>query len=205
MPDIKNEDLLSLHYQIEKAEVKQKKLEDLLDRETEKLHKSNTAKKILRISCLVLLLSTIGVAIYSFYWNKPQLAKKQAENDQNVLALQTKFDSLKSELDLIKKEKTDIEEIKDLYLYRNLIDKEMVYSVQINSFNNDKITSSLSEKYINGRVYSDTSFYKLSLGVFETLPEAQEFRNILIQSGFSNRIFVISYKDGKRIKIENPN
>jgi hypothetical protein len=74
--------------------------------------------------------------------------------------------------------------------------------VQLKAFS-AKNTPAISEKFTNTLIYSDTSFYKMSLGIFETLVEAQDFRKILIASGLDNRIFVISYKDGKRLKIED--
>lgn len=200
MKVISDEDLLSLHYQIEKAEVKQKKLEDKLESNSNKLQKSKKSTRILGVATLFLLLFSVFLLMNSFFAEpKDDRVGEQIE----FASIQTELNSLKNELRQLEEEKVDLEVIKDLYLYRDLIDKDTVYSVQINSFNNKKVTA-LSEKYINGRVYSDTSFFKLSLGIFETLEEAQEFRKTLMGSGFSNRIFVISYKDGKRIKIENP-
>ncbi|MBQ4819156.1 SPOR domain-containing protein [Aquimarina sp. MMG016] len=205
MKVIKDEDLLSLHYQIEKAEVQQQKLEELLRKKSKKLEKSNRSAKILGITSIGLLLFTVFLLMNSFLDDSLQ-GNDIAEN-VNITGFHEELDSLRMELTELEQNKADLEVIKDLYLYRNLINKDIVYSVQINSFRGSKgdKVSALSDKYINGRVYSDTSFFKLSLGVFETLPEAQEYRKTLMESGFSKNIFVISYKDGKRIKIENPN
>ena len=46
-------------------------------------------------------------------------------------------------------------------------------------------------------------FYSYSLGNFETLKEAQNFRKQLVDIGFDDA-FVASYKEGKRIQIEDP-
>jgi hypothetical protein len=46
-------------------------------------------------------------------------------------------------------------------------------------------------------------FYSYSLGNFATLDEAQKFRKQLVDMGFDDA-FVASYKEGKRIKIEDP-
>ncbi|RKM89772.1 hypothetical protein D7036_24445 [Aquimarina sp. BL5] len=125
-------------------------------------------------------------------------------NNKEFSSFQSEIDGLKNQLNQLKKEQPDLKNIKDLYLYRSLINKDTVYSVQIQSFTTDKV-SLVSEKFTNTLFYNDTYYYKLSLGIFETLEEAQEFRKILLQSGIIDKnIFVISYKEGERIRIENP-
>ncbi|EZH75434.1 hypothetical protein ATO12_01255 [Aquimarina atlantica] len=200
MKVMKDEDLLSLHYQIEKAEIKQKKLEDLLDEESDKLKKSKKSNRLFGSFSLVLFLLTIFLVANAFYFSKSQSKSSKAENNELSLVKQELI-SAKQELEVLKKEKVSLKEIKDLYLYRSLIKKDTVYSVQLKAFS-AKNTPAISEKYTNALIYSDTSFYKMSLGIFETLSEAQDFRKTLIASGFDKRIFVISYKDGKRLKIE---
>ncbi len=204
MKVMKDEDLLSLHYQIEKAEIKQKKLEDLLDAETEKLKKSKYSNRMFGSFSLVLLLLAIFLVANAFYSNKNnELAAVEINRSEELSLLQNELDAVKSELAVLKKQKQEIKDIKDMYLYRSLINKDTVYSVQVKALVDGKIAS-ISEKYTNTLVYSDTSLYKLSLGIFETLSEAQDFRKTLIQSGmYDKRVFVISYKDGKRIKIED--
>ncbi len=202
MPDIKNEDLLSLHYQIEKAEVEQRKLEDLLNERSAELKKNRTSKMVLTILCSVLLIITISLIIYTVFWVNDE-SNIIVENKE-FSSFQTEITGLKNQLNELKNNQTNLKDLKDLYLYRNLINQDTVYSVQIQSFTKDKI-SVVSEKFTNSLVYNDTSYYKLSLGIFETLAEAQNFRNILLTSGIIDKnIFVISYKNGERIRIENP-
>lgn len=199
MKVISDEDLLSLHYQIEKAEVKQRKLEEQLDYNLQKLKNTKRATRIIGIVAGVFLLLSLLLLLYSYFGSG---ASEKISDQIEMASLKSELSSLQGKFVELEKEKADLEVVKDLYLYRDLIEKDTVYSVQINAFSGNKITA-LSDKYINGRVYSDTSFFKLSLGIFETLTEAQEFRKTLIGSGFSDRIFVISYKDGQRLKIEN--
>ncbi|WP_438712112.1 hypothetical protein ACSTS3_06675 [Aquimarina muelleri] len=197
MKVIKDEDLLYLHYQIEKSEVKQKKLEDLLKEESKKSKKIKTSNKILGFLSLIFFISTVFLTSNMFFF-------KVSETDsvQKKSIIEKELIVVKEELEALKNKKINIEEIKNLYLYRKLIDKDTVYSVQVKALNSKGI-SSISNKYTNTLVYNDTSYYKMSLGIFETLNEAQDFRKLLINSGFDKRIFVISYKDGKRLKIEN--
>ncbi len=204
MKVIKDEDLLSLHYQIEKAEIKQKKLEDLLDEESDKLKKSKKSNRLFGSFSVILFLLAIFLVANAFNSSGSKSVPNTTETDysQEILLLKEQLESAKIELENVKKEKVELKEIKDLYLYRSLINKDIVYSVQIKALSDNKIAS-ISEKYTNTLVYSDTSFYKLSLGIFETLEEAQNFRQTLIESGFDKRIFVISYQSGKRLKIED--
>ncbi|WP_103864738.1 hypothetical protein [Aquimarina sp. I32.4] len=195
--NIKDEDLLSLHYQIEKAETKQKKLEDLLVLESNSLKESKKAIWVLGVFSLALLLLVIFLTIRPNYSLKTSKSNAIAYNDSSL-----RISSLKKEIVSLKQERNSIKEIKDLYFYRSLINKDTVYSVQFKAFSNKKIPS-ISNKYTNTLIYNDTSYFKMSLGIFETLAEAQNFRKTLINSGFDKRIFVISYKDGKRLKIEN--
>lgn len=203
MPDIKNEDLLSLHYQIEKAEVEQRKLEDLLNERSAELKRNRASKFMFKVLCSVLLISTIALIIYVVFWVSDETPIVKV-NNKEFSSFQSEINKLKNELNELKSEQTQTNELKDLYLYRDLIKKDTVYSVQIQTFTDNKIIS-ISEKYTNTLIYTDTSFYKFSLGIFETLKEAQEFRKILLRSSVIDKnIFVISYADGKRIRIEDP-
>ncbi len=200
MPDIKEEDLLSLHRQIEEAEKKQTLLEELLSEKSSRLKKIDFTKKKLVLVCAGMVLLVISLTSYFSYADTNSNIREIRAED--FLTMGTTIDTLKNQLEDLKQEKINLEQIKDLYLFRSLIKKEKVYSVQMNSFTDQKVAL-FSEKFTNTRFYNDSLYYKFSLGIFETLPEAQEFRKFLISSGFDDRIFVISYKNGKRIRIEN--
>ncbi|MBQ0733188.1 hypothetical protein [Aquimarina celericrescens] len=204
MKVIKDEDLLSLHSQIEKSEIKQQKLEEILELEIEKLKKSKKTNRLYGSFSVIFLLVAVFLVANAFYSSKSSSETiSEIDHTEEISLIQSELESAKKELDLLKAENAKIEEIENLYLYRSLINKDTVYSVQIKALNDSKILS-VSEKFTNTLVYNDDSLYKLSLGIFETLSEAQDFRKTLIQSGLlDKRIFVISYKDGKRIKIED--
>ncbi len=199
MKVIKDEDLLSLHHQIEKAEIKQKKLEDLLDLQSLRLKKSKKSNRLFGSFSLGLLLLAIFLVANSFYFSKN--AAKKYKSEELALILE-EFDTAKDEIEKLKEENALYKEIQGLYLYRNLINKDTIYSVQVKAFSDNKIAT-ISDKFTNALIYNNESIYKFSLGVFETLKEAQEFRKILMQTGFDKRIFVISYKEGKRLRIED--
>lgn len=200
MKIIKDEDLLFFHRQIEEAEIRQKKLEDVLKVTSEKLKRVSTSKKLLHLFFFVLLISTLFLLVY--FISSTRSVVDNNMNPQEFSAILTEVDSLKNINDSLKRTNINIEEIKDLYLYRSLIRNKTVYSVQLKAFVDNKVAS-ISEKFTNTLTYNDTSYYKLSLGIFETLSEAQEFRKVLINSGVNDKIFVVSYKNGKRLRIEN--
>ncbi len=203
MKVIKDEDLLSLHYQIEKSEIKQQKLEGLLELEVDKLKKSKKTNRLYGSFSVVLLLLAVFLVANAFYSSKSSKEILKEDQSNELSLIQHELEATKLELELVKKEQANIKEIQDLYLYRSLINKDTIFSVQIKALNDKKIAA-VSEKFTNTLVYNDTSLYKFSLGIFETLAEAQAFRKTLIESGlFDKRIFVISYKNGKRIKIED--
>lgn len=200
MPKIKEEDLLSLHYQIEKSEVEQKKLQELLASQSSELKRSNFLNRLLTVLFTALIFLILIVFIYEF-----TMKDDWDEEFAEVSSVKSKYelDSLKLELKQLKKNRVKLQDIKNLYLYRKLITEDTIYSVQIQSFKDQDIKM-ISDTFTNALVYEDEDFFKLSLGLFETLKEAQIFRKQIIRSGFSKKIFVISYYKGKRVRIENP-
>ena len=92
--------------------------------------------------------------------------------------------------------------VKEFYLAKNFLEKEKIYSVQIKSFVDNNVTLA-SEALTNTLFVKTNPFYSYSLGNFETLQEAQKFRKQLVDLGF-NDAFVASYKEGKRLQIEDP-
>ncbi len=214
MPVIKHEELLSLHYQIEKSDVEQKKLEGLLNEKKKDLRKSRLFNLMLMLLCSLLLISTIASIIYIVYWSDDEEGMQQqigvmrrseeGARDSGTATSQSQLKALQREVQQLTIDTTELRKLQDLYLYRELVDKEVVYSVQIQAFTDDRIAS-ISQQFVNGRFYSDASYHKFSLGIFATLREAQQFRKALIRSGvLEKKIFVISYQDGKRLRIENP-
>ena len=75
-----------------------------------------------------------------------------------------------------------------------------VYAVQIGAFLNNNIEI-FSDSFTQFKEFQEDGFYKYSLGAFETLEEAQLFREKVINLGF-NDAFVASYINGERQAIE---
>ncbi|WP_299620778.1 hypothetical protein [uncultured Tenacibaculum sp.] len=75
-----------------------------------------------------------------------------------------------------------------------------VYSVQIGAFTEKRYP--LLSKTIAGTL-SDEDYLRYSIGLFETLKEAQDFRKQIVNYGF-NDAFVASYLNGRRKQIHKP-
>ncbi len=87
--------------------------------------------------------------------------------------------------------------------HQSSIDDEgiTVYSIQIAAFE-EKDLSLYSDGFVNFREIKADDYNKYALGLFETLEEAQAFRQELVDLGFE-RSFIASYRNGKRIQIES--
>jgi len=81
----------------------------------------------------------------------------------------------------------------------SLSDK-IIYAVQVAALENQGIEL-YSNNLIQFSEIRNDDFYKYSLGAFETLEEAQQFRKELVKLGFDDA-FVASYQNGNRLKIE---
>ncbi|MBW1298703.1 hypothetical protein [Aquimarina litoralis] len=116
MPDIKNEDLLSLHYQIEKAEVEQRKLEDLLNDKSAELKRNRASKFMFKVLCSVLLITTLVLIMYLIFWVDNEKGTVIVENKE-FSSFQSEINNLKTELNALKADQSSVKELKDLYLY----------------------------------------------------------------------------------------
>ncbi len=218
MPEIREEDLVALYSQIEKGESKQSELEYIVKYKSKELDKSNTVKGILTwviIAVIAINIGTFGYLIYKdssdgklteALIDKANTAEEKSEflkeeavlgNDEKARIVTVAGDTLSPQ------EKESLQEVKEFYLAKNLLESEKIYTVQIAAISSETHDISLiSENLSNHRIYKNNGYFKFSLGIFETLQEAQEFRKILIESGFKKEIFVISYKNGRRLNIE---
>ncbi|MEM6864516.1 MAG: SPOR domain-containing protein, partial [Bacteroidota bacterium] len=124
------------------------------------------------------------------------------ENQNNLLVSIDSLDAIKTRIDNLKIENQELSLVREFYLAKAFLEKEKIYSVQVKSFVDNNVTLT-SESLTNTLFVKTNPFYAYSLGTFETLSEAQTFRKQLVDMGF-NDAFVASYKEGKRIKIEDP-
>jgi hypothetical protein len=200
MPFIEESDLLELHKDIDKAQIINERLLDQIKYKNKEIKKSKMQRNVFASITVFFLLGGLGLTTYY-----AGVTRSGAFNKSNNLVV-TSIDSLeavRTRLENLKKQNEELSLVKEFYLAKNFLEKEKIYSVQVKSFVDNNLTLA-SEALTNTLFVKTNPFYSYSLGNFETLQEAQSFRRQLVQLGFEDA-FVASYKDGKRIQIEDPN
>ncbi|WP_318344809.1 SPOR domain-containing protein [Flagellimonas baculiformis] len=198
MPFIEESDLLDLHKDIDKAQIINERLLDQIKYKNKDLRKLKLQRNILLGFVGLFVIGTLAITSFT-----AGLSTKQSfENQNNLLVSIDSLDAIKNRIDNLKVQNEELSLVKEFYLAKEFLNKEKIYSVQVKSFVDNNVTLA-SEALTNTLFVKTNPFYAYSLGTFETLSEAQSFRAQLVQMGFKDA-FVASYKDGKRIKIEEP-
>jgi len=200
MPFIEESDLLELHKDIDKAQIINERLLDQIKIKNKELKSSKIQRNVLAGITGLFLIGTL--AITSFTAGLSTGGAGSMESQNNLLVSIDSLDAIKTRIDNLKEQNEELSLVKEFYLAKNFLEKEKVYSVQIKSFVDNNITLA-SEALTNTLFVKTNPFYSYSLGNFETLEEAQKFRKQLVDIGFEDA-FVASYKEGKRIQIEDP-
>ena len=198
MPFIEESDLLELHKDIDKAQIINERLLDQIKIKNKELKKSKIQRNIL---AGITGLFVFGVLAITFY-TAGATRSNDFENRNNLLVSIDSLEAHKARIDNLRQQNEELSLVKEFYLAKNFLEKEKIYSVQIKSFVDNNVTLA-SEALTNTLFVKTNPFYSYSLGNFETLQEAQRFRKQLVDLGFQDA-FVASYKEGKRIQIEDP-
>ncbi|QWX85470.1 SPOR domain-containing protein [Cellulophaga sp. HaHaR_3_176] len=197
MPFIEESDLLDLHKDIDKAQILNERLLDQVKYKNKEIKSYKIQKNIFAGITTFFVLGAL--ALYSF---SAGMRSNETSNTNNLLVSIDSLDVIKSRIDNLKLKNEELSNVKEFYLAKEFLEKEKIYSVQIQSFVDNNITLS-SEALANTVFVKTNPFYTYSLGNFETIDEARSFRFQLIKMGFEDA-FVASYQDGKRVKIEDP-
>lgn len=197
MPFIEESDLLELHKDIDKAQIINERLLDQIKFKNRELKKSKLQRNILAGFTTLFLIGAL--AIFSF---TAGLSSSKSLDNQNLLVSIDSLDAVKTRINNLSQQNEELSLVREFYLAKNFLEKEKIYSVQIKSFVDNNVTLA-SEALTNTMFVKTNPFYSYSLGNFGTLQEAQKFRKELVDMGFKDA-FVASYKDGKRLKIEDP-
>ncbi len=198
MPFIEESDLLELHKDIDKAQIINERLLDQIKFKNKELRKSNLQRNALAVVTGLFLIGTLAITSFTAGLS----SSSNGYENHNLLVSIDSLDAIKSRIDNLRQQNEELSLVKEFYLAKQFLDKEKIYSVQIKSFVDNNITLA-SEALSNTMFVKTNPFYSYSLGNFETLEEAQKFRKQLVDMGFQDA-FVASYKEGKRIKIEDP-
>ncbi|MGB3151827.1 MAG: SPOR domain-containing protein [Maribacter sp.] len=199
MPFIEESDLLELHKDIDKAQIINERLLDQIKFKNKELKKSKIQRNVLAGITAFFLIG--GLAFTSFTAGLSSSNSFDKQNN-NLLVSIDSLDAIKTRIDNLKIQNEELSLVKEFYLAKEFLQKEKIYSVQVKSFVDNNVTLA-SEALTNTLFVKTNPFYSYSLGNFETLQEAQSFRKQLVDIGFQDA-FVASYKDGKRVQIEDP-
>ncbi|PIF00046.1 MAG: sporulation protein [Maribacter sp.] len=198
MPFIEESDLLELHKDIDKAQIINERLLDQIKIKNKELKRSRIQRNLLAVVTGLFLIGTFGITTYTAGLS----TSNNLENRNNLLVSIDSLEAHKARIDNLRRQNEELSLVKEFYLAKSFLEKEKIYSVQIKSFVDNNVTLA-SEALTNTLFVKTNPFYSYSLGTFETLQEAQKFRKQLVDLGF-NDAFVASYKEGKRIQIEDP-
>jgi len=198
MPFIEESDLLELHKDIDKAQIINERLLDQIKFKNKEIRKNKLQRNAFAGVTGLFLIGTL--IIFSFTAGRS--VSNNYESPSNLLVSIDSLDAIKSRIDNLKQQNEELSLVKEFYLAKEFLQKEKIYSVQIKSLVDNNMTLA-SEALTNTMFVKTNPFYSYSLGNFETLKEAQSFREQLVDLGFQDA-FVASYKDGKRIQIEDP-
>ncbi len=200
MPFIEESDLLELHKDIDKAQIINERLLDQIKIKNKELKTSKIQRNVLGGITALFLVGTLAFTSFTAgYSSNPGSIEKQ----NNLLVSIDSLDAIKSRIDNLKQQNEQLSLVNDFYLAKKFLEKETIYSVQVKSFVDNNVALA-SEALTNTLFVKTNPFYSYSVGNFGTLEEAQKFRTELVNIGFEDA-FVASYKDGKRIQIEDPN
>lgn len=198
MPFIEESDLLELHKDIDKAQIINERLLDQIKYKNRELKKSNLQRNVLAVVTALFLIGTLAITSFTVGLS----SSANGYDNTNLLVSIDSLDAVKTRIDNLRQQNEELSLVKEFYLAKQFLQKEKIYSVQIKSFVDNNITLA-SDALTNTMFVKTNPFYSYSLGNFETLEEAQKFRKQLVDMGFEDA-FVASYREGKRIKIEDP-
>lgn len=202
MPFIEESDLLELHKDVDKAQIINERLLDQIKFKNKELKKSKIQRNIFAGITTFFILAAIAFGSLTAGISISGGFNKKNNNNDLVFTSIDSLDAIKARIDNLKEQNEELSLVKEFYLAKEFLEKEKIYSVQVKSFVDNNVTLA-SEALTNTLFVKTNPFYSYSLGNFETLEEAQSFRKQLVDIGFDDA-FVASYKDGKRIQIEDP-
>ncbi|PHQ60130.1 MAG: sporulation protein [Maribacter sp.] len=198
MPFIEESDLLELHKNIDKSQIINERFLDQIKFKNKELKRSKFQRNVLAVVTGLFLIGTLAITSFTAGLS----SSNTYDTSSNLLVSIDSLEMHKARIDNLRKQNEELSLVKEFYLAKNFLEKEKVYSVQIKSFVDNNITLA-SEALTNTLFVKTNPFYSYSLGNFETLKEAQMFRIQLVDLGFKDA-FVASYKEGKRVQIEDP-
>lgn len=201
MPFIEEDNLLDLYKKIDRSEANNLRLQDQIfykNREVSKGIKQRNIFGIIGLICIV----ACAIALSFSLGVKNAITNLKTTSEDKVTIPVDSLQSLRSGIQLLQTKNDELNSVREFYLAKNLLDGKKVYTIQMSAIEKSHL-SLLPLSFSNMRLIKHNEYLSFSLGVFETLQEAQNFRYELVKLGYTD-VFIVSFKEGKRIQIEEP-
>lgn len=199
MPYIDENHLVDLHRTIETKELQEQRLLRELKKQRIEKDVLSRSRNILRLVSVCLLgLLLLGIVLY---FVKPSvfINERLLESKNKMLIEKSEWNQFENEISHLNQRLLE-QPFPSLDNTAVLKDTALIYAVQVAAFE-DRGISLYSNDLKNINQYKDKAFNKYALGNFTNLEDANSFRREMVSLGFKD-VFVASYKDGKRVKIE---
>lgn len=199
MPYIDENHLVNLHKTIENKELQEQKLLNELKKqrvEQDKLYRSRNVLRVVSLGLFVVLV--LGIVLY-FLKPTVYINERHLESQNKLIIEKGELNHFENKISTLNQQLLK-QPIHSSNTGVALIDTALIYAVQVAAFEHKGI-SLYSNELRNIKTYKDKPFNKYALGNFTNLNDANMFRREMVALGFKD-VFVASYKNGKRIKIE---
>ena len=193
MPFIEESDLLELHKDIDKAQIINERLLDQNKHKNQELKRKGIQRNIFAVITVLFLITALAAASFS-------VGFRARPEPMEIAGVWDTIEVMDRRMNSLRKQNEELSLVREFYLAKEFLEKEKIYSVQVKAFV-EKNFNLAPEALTNTILVKNNPFYGYSLGNFETLEEARNFKNELVNMGFKDA-FVASYQDGKRIAIE---
>ncbi len=199
MPFITDEELQQYKDQIENAEEAKRTADYTRNKAVKDEQEKSQKFKIATIILSIIALLGVAGTVYFMSFNTPTNMVSKKEHKSKIELQETKIAELQETIQNLSMNQ-ELNSSNGESASQGSISSELIYAVQIGAFES-KDLSLYSDNFVNFREIKSGGFNKYALGNFETLNEAKKFRRELVGLGFRNA-FIASYRNGKRIKIE---
>ncbi|TRZ42602.1 SPOR domain-containing protein [Robertkochia solimangrovi] len=204
MPFIEEKHLIELHESLEAKELSEEKLVDQLKEERYQLSMMKRSRNVLFTVSVILLIVIGGFFFTYMYYPELLINQSSLEAKNKIIIDADQLNGLEKEVASLRNDKTLL-----LTKFKRTEEQpepelppadQVIYAVQVAALENMDL-SLFSGSFRNLIFYKYKNFNKYALGNFDSLEDARSFRKALVKLGFEDA-FVASYKNGKRIRIE---
>ncbi|WP_052158240.1 SPOR domain-containing protein [Lacinutrix jangbogonensis] len=165
-------------------------------------HTKEQKRKVTILSIILACLFFLTLATFIFYVFSYSKDYVKVQEYQQIIETDS-LEAYKQKIINLEQKSTSLEQMIANVEVQESIKDQIIYAVQIGAFK-ERDLSLFSSNLVNFTEISESGYNKYALGNFSTLQEAQDFRGELVKLGFKDA-FIASFKNDKRLKIEEAN